>query len=254
MELTFLLKKIASIFVMPFPVGMLLLLLGIVFLFRNKHIKASLFLSLSFLWLFSISYAPFANSFLYPYENIYPTLHMVPQNIRYIYVLGNGHHTDDAQPITSQVNEVSSIRLNEAIRLYHQLDDKPTIIVSGYSGLYDPTSGAQMQKELAVALGVNAENLHLEPHAKDTQEEAEAAKRYIGSEPFILVTSASHMPRAMQFFKHEGLTPIPAPTNHLAQMKHPHYTNFFDVHALRKTDIAWHEMLGLLWQKIKGVL
>ena len=254
MELTFLLKKFVSLFIMPFSIGMLLLFVGIVFLFWNKRTKATLFLSLSFVWLFIISYSPFANALLYPYEHVYPTLQKVPQNISYIYVLGNAHHTDASQPITSQNNEVSLVRLNEAIRLYHQLKEQPTIIVSGYSGLYDPTSGAQMQKELAVALGVKADKLHLEPHAKDTQEEAEAAKRYIGSEPFILVTSASHMPRAMQFFKHEGLTPIPAPTNHLAQMKHPHYTNFFDVHALRKTDMAWHEMLGLLWQKIKGVL
>ena len=249
----FLLKKFVSLFIMPFPIGMLLLFIGIVLLFRNKRIKATLFLSLGFVWLFVISYSPFANALLYPYEHIYPTLQKTPQKVSYIYVLGNGHHTDDTQPITSQVNEVSSVRLNEAIRLYHQLKEQPTIIVSGYSGLYDPTTGAQMQKELAIALGVKAEKLHLEPNTKDTQEEAEAAKRYIGSEPFILVTSASHMPRAMQFFKYEGLSPIPAPTNHLAQIKHPHYTNFFNVYALKKTTMACHEMLGLLWQKIKGV-
>jgi len=238
---------------MPFPIGMLLFFIGTVLLFRNKHIKATLFLSLGFVWLFVISYSPFANALLYPYEHLYPTLKKAPQNISYIYVLGSGHHTDASQPITSQNHEVSLVRLNEAIRLYHQLKEQPTIIVSGYSGLYDPTTGAQMQKELALALGVKAEKLHLESNTKDTQEEAEAAKKYIGSKPFILVTSASHLPRAMQFFKHEGLTPIPAPTNHLAQIKHPHYTNFFDVYALRKTDMAWHEMLGLLWQKIKGI-
>ncbi|MBA1421470.1 MAG: YdcF family protein [Epsilonproteobacteria bacterium] len=249
----FLLKKFISLFIMPFPLGMILLLIGIVLLFRNKRIKASFVLSLSFLWLFVISYSPFANAYLYQYENTYPALQQAPQDIAYIYVLGRGHHTDASQPITSQNHEVSVVRLSEAIRLYHQLKEQPTIIVSGYSGLYDPTTGAQMQKELAIALGVKAENLHLEPQAKDTQEEAEAEKKYIGSKPFILVTSASHMPRAIQFFKHEGLMPIAAPTNHLAQIKHTHYTNFFDVRALRKTDMAWHEMLGLLWQKIKGI-
>ena len=238
---------------MPLSIGMLLLFIGIVLLFKNKRIKASLFLSFSFVWLFVIAYSPFANAFLYPYEHNYPTLQQAPKNIAYIYVLGSGHHTDASQPITSQNSEIASVRLNEAIRLYHQLKEQPTIIVSGYSGLYDPTSGAQMQKELAIALGVKADKLHMESTPKDTQEEAEAAKKYIGNAPFILVTSASHMKRAVIFFKHEGLSPIPAPTNHLAQMTHPHYINIFDVDALRKTDMAWHEMLGLLWQKIKGI-
>lgn len=240
-------------FVMPFSIGMLLLLVGIVLLLRHKRIRASLFLSLSFIWLFLISYSPFANAFLYEYENVYPTLHHAPQNIQFIYVLGSGHHTDTAQPITSQNSEVSSVRLNEAIRLYYLLEEKPMIIVSGYSGLHDPTSGAQMQKELALALGVKEDKLHLEPTPKDTQDEAEAAKKYIGNKPFILVSSASHLKRAIKFFNHSGLNPIPAPTNHLAQIIHPRYADFFDINALRKTDMAWHEMLGLLWQKIKVI-
>jgi len=239
-------------FIMPFPLGMLLFILGLVWLFRGTYSKAKTALSLSLVWLFLISYPPLANLLLYSYENSYPALQTAPKNIQYIYVLGNGHHTDNTQPITSQVNEVSSVRLNEAIRLYRQLDEQPTIIVSGYSGLYDPTSSAVMQERLALSLGVKKEKLHLEPLAKDTQEEAQAAKKYIGTVPFILVTSASHMKRAMRFFKHEGLTPIPAPTNHLAQIIHPHYFTFFDQGAVHKTHILWYELVGLMWQKLKG--
>ena len=238
---------------MPFPIGMLLLLIGLILLFKNKRIKASIILSLSFLWLFTISYAPFANALLYSYENIYPTLHTAPKNIKYIYVLGNGMHTDDAHPITSQVHEVSSVRLNEGIRLYRQLNEQPILITSGYSGLSDPTPGAIMQERLALALGVKKEKLHVEPKAKDTEEEAKAAKKYISNSPFILVTSASHMKRALKFFKNEGLNPIPAPTNHLAHVKHPNYLDIFDPSALRKTHHVWHEILGVLWQKIKGI-
>jgi len=253
MELTFLLKKVITMFIMPFPLGMLLFILGLIFLFRGKLIKAKIALSISLLWLFLISYPPFTNTLLYSYENTYPSLKTAPKNIHYIYVLGHGHHTDNTQPITSQVDEISSVRLNEAIRLYKQLDEKPMIIVSGYSGLYDSTAGAIMQENLALSLGVKKEKLHLEPNPRDTQEEAIAAKKYIGDAPFILVTSASHMQRALRFFKHEGLIPIPAPTNHLAQVKHPHYFSFFDQDAVHKTYIFWYEQVGLLWQKIKGV-
>jgi len=253
MEFSFLLKKIISTFIMPFPLGMLLLIIGLILLYKNKRIKGGISLSLSCIWLFTISYSPFANALLYSYENIYPTLHTAPKNIQYIYVLGNGVHTNEKHPITSQVHEISSVRLNEGIRLYKQLDEKPILITSGYSGLYNPTPGAMMQQRLALALGVKKENLHVEASPKDTQEEARAAKKHIGNAPFILVTSASHMKRALKFFNNEGLNPIPAPTNHLASIKHPNYTNIFDPNALRKTHLAWHEMLGLLWQKIKGI-
>lgn len=249
----FLLKKIVSLFIMPFSLGILLLLLGLVFLYRDKLMKAKITLTLSLLWLFLISYSPLVNAILYQYEASYPTLHTPPKNIKYIYVLGNGVHTDEDHPITSQVHEVSSVRLNEGIRLYHALEEKPMIITSGYGGLYDPTPGAVMQQRLAIALGVKKEKIHIEPTAKDTQEEAIAAKTYIGNEPFIVVTSASHMQRALKFFRSEGLHPIPAPTNHLAFIKYPNYAGFFSISALRKTNILWHEMLGHLWQRIKGI-
>jgi len=249
----FILKKIVTMFVMPFPLFVLLFILGLVLLYKQKFTLSKITLSISFLWLFLISYEPLVNQILYKYEASYPSIKTTPKNIQYIYVLGGGHHTDSMHPITSQVGEASSIRLNEGIRLYLQLNAQPTIIVSGYSGLYDPTSGAVMQEKLALALGVKKENLHLEPNPRDTQEEAIAAKKYIGDAPFILVTSASHMKRALKFFGNEGLHPIPAPTNHLANIKYPNYTAVFSVSALRKSNIVWHEILGLLWQKMKGL-
>ena len=249
----FLLKKIVSMFLMPLPLGVAFILLGLYFLYRNKLAKAKFTLTLSIVWLFMISYSPLVDTLLYDLESQNPTLHHSPKNIKYIYVLGGGHHTDNTRPITSQVIEASVVRLNEGIRILHQLKEKPTLIVSGYSGLFDPNPGATMQKKLALALGVKQENLHVEATPRDTQEEAIAAKKYIGDAPFILVTSASHMKRALKFFKNEGLTPIPAPTNHLAYIKHPNYLDFFSANAIKKSHIVWHEYLGLIWQKIKGI-
>lgn len=240
-------------FLMPFPLGLLLLIMGLIFLYKDKLRKAQITLSLSVVWFFLISYAPLIDQLLYKLETLYPTLKNAPKDIRYIYVLGNGHHTDDTLPITSQVSEIASVRLNEGIRLYQQLDKKPTIIVSGYTGLFNPTPGAILQQRLALALGVEESKLHIEPLAKDTQEEAIAAKKYIGTAPFILVTSASHMKRALKFFKKAGLSPIPAPTNHLASIQYTNYLDIFSSGAIRKSTILWHELLGLILQKIKGI-
>ncbi|MDM5264533.1 envelope biogenesis factor ElyC [Sulfurovum sp. XTW-4] len=249
----FLLKKFISMFLMPLPLGVFFIVLALVLLYRDKTKPAKFMLTLSILWLFFFSYPPISNTLLYSLESNTPTLHKAPENIKYIYVLGGGHHTDMNLPITSQILEASVVRLNEGIRLYHQLDEEASIIVSGYSGLFDPTTHAVMQKKLALALGVKQEKIILRPEPRDTEEEAIAAKTLLGERPFILVTSASHMTRALKFFKNKGLNPIPAPTNHLASTQHLDYTKFFSSGALEKSRIVFHEILGLIWQKVKGI-
>lgn len=240
-------------FLMPLSLGVLLMIIALIFLYLHQIRKAKWILTSSIVWFFLFSYPPFANVLLQRIESNYPTLHNAPKDIKYIYVLGGGHHTDDSLPITSQIVDTSVVRLNEGLRLYHQLNEKASIIVSGYSGLSDPTSHAEMQEKLALALGVKQEKIILSPEPRDTEEEAKAAKKLVGDAPFILVTSASHMTRSMNFFKNEGLDPIPAPTNHLASIRYPNYTNFFSSDALEKSRIVFHEVLGLIWQKIKGI-
>lgn len=249
----FILKKAVSIFLMPLPIGVLFIITALILLYAQKIKKAKWMLILSILWLFLFSYAPFANMILHKMESSYPTLHTAPKEIRYIYVLGGGHHTDESLPITSQVVEASVVRLNEGIRLYRQLQPNAKIIVSGYTGLYDTTEHAVMQQRLATSLGIDGKDIILHLGTRDTQEEAQAGKKLLSDEPFILVTSASHMTRAMKFFKHEGLDPIPAPTNHLSSTQHPNYTDIFSSDALMKSRIVFHELLGLIWQKIKGI-
>lgn len=238
---------------MPLSIGVLLIILGLLLLYINKIKKAKKVLLLSIVWLFLFSYAPFSNLLLHTIESSHATLHSAPEDIKYIYVLGHGHDTDETQPITSQLSETAVVRLSEGIRLYHQLNEEANIIVSGYSGLFDPTTHAVMQEKLALALGVKKEKIILRPKPRDTEEEAKAAKVLIGHEPFILVTSASHMTRSINFFKDEGLNPIPAPTNHLASTQHLNYTDFFSSDALEKSRIVFHEVLGLIWQKLKGI-
>ena len=240
-------------FIMPLPLGVALILLGIFFLYKHKLVQAKITLILSVGWLFLISYSPVPDVLLYKLESKIPTLHTTPAHVKYIYVLGGGHHTDEDHPITSQVVETSVVRLAEGIRHYRQLKGKAKIIVSGYHGLYDETEHAVMQKRLATSLGIDEKDMILHLGTKDTQEEAQAGKKLLGMKPFILVTSASHMPRALNFFKQEGLRPIPAPTNHLANKKNVNYTDFFSATALKKSHILFHEYLGLLWQKLKGI-
>ncbi len=248
----FALKKILSLFLMPFPLGVALILIGLYFLHTRKLKLSKVFFSLSISWLFLFSYPAFVDNFLlHKLESSYPPLLHAPGNVRYIYVLGGGHNSDSRLPITSQLSMPAVVRLNEGIRLYKELGDAK-IIVSGYNG-NDTISHAKMEEKLATALGIPQRDIIMRTRPRDTEEEAQAAKALIGNTPFILVTSASHMKRAMNFFKAEGLHPIPAPTNHLANTNNIDYTDIFSPTALGKTRLLFHEWIGLAWQWIKGI-
>ena len=248
----FILKKVISTLLTPLALGMMLMLLALFFVRKDKMRKASMAITAAFLWFFLLSYAPVGNHLLHKFESAYPPLLQAPTDIQYIYVLGHGHSSDSKLPITSQLYDDAVIRLNEAIRLYQQLGEKAKIIVSGYSGFYSDIPHAVMQQKLAIALGVDPKKIILLPNPRDTQEEAKAAKKLLKNEPFVLITSAFHMERAMLWFKQEGLSPVPAPTRHQTGTDQVAYYGFFSAYALKLSTIAFHEALGVLWQKIKG--
>ena len=112
------------------------------------------------------------------------------------------------------------------------------------------TSNAQMNARLAKALGVKEQDMIVNPLPKDTKEEAIFAKELLGEEPFILVTSATHMPRSMRLFTSVGLEPIAAPTDFKKDE-----TKFLDAPSIQNfhnSQRAIHEYLGMLWNSIRG--
>lgn len=248
-ELGFLLKKTIAYFVEPFGVFIAIFTIGIYFLFTNKNRLSKLFLSLSFFVVLLYSYPPISNYLVSNLENQYPKYDYKNSDIKYIHVLGSGHNTDPDQPLSSQIGEASAKRDLEGI-LIHFNTDGSKLIFTGYEGSTNIAT-AKMNEKLALALGVKEENMIINPLPKDTKEEALFTKTIVGSEPFILVTSATHMPRSMMLFKSLGLNPIPAPTN-FYKNEFNGYFKLPDIGSFSKSQIAMHEYIGMLWSKLRG--
>ncbi len=243
----FSLKKFISFFLMPLSISMILFLVGLYFLFSKSYKKAKLFLSVSFLWLFLISYSPFSNALIKPLENEYKAYLDVDSSIEYVLVLGSGHNTNKEISPHSQLSSSALMRLTEGIRIFKKLDNGK-LIVSGYGG-DDETPHAIISKEVAVSMGIDEKNILTQEEVKDTFEEAQYVKKIVGDKTFILVTSAYHMPRAMKLFKQNGLNAIAAPTDFL-QENPSVYTREPNATELRKTQVAMHEYIGILWASI----
>ncbi|SUG28788.1 Membrane Protein Functionally coupled to the MukBEF Chromosome Partitioning Mechanism [Salmonella enterica subsp. arizonae] len=115
-------------------------------------------------------------------------------------------------------------------------------------------STAEVGARVAQSLGVPRSDIITLDKPKDTEEEAAAVKQAIGDTPFLLVTSASHLPRAMIFFQHAGLNPLPAPANQLAidSPLNPWEQAIPSPVWLMHSDRASYEALGRIWQWLKG--
>lgn len=237
---------------MPVSVTMILFIIGLFYFFRHSYGKAKIFLCSSLLVLFCISNSFIVNYFTMKLESAYPSLLTSnDKNIKYVLVLGSGHRSNDNLSAISQLSQTALMRLSEGIRLYKTLPNAK-LIVSGYSGFEDKISHAKRLEQAAISLGIPSSDILLQKEPKDTIEEAKQIKKYVHNKSFIMVTSASHMKRAMKIFQKEGLSPIPAPTNYFAKTKGKFFS-FPSGKNIFKSQTVAHEYLGLLWLDLKEI-
>jgi uncharacterized SAM-binding protein YcdF (DUF218 family) len=131
----------------------------------------------------------------------------------HIIVLGSGHGFDDRLPANSLLSANALGRLSEGIRLHHQLPNSK-LVLSGYSSS-GRTTQAEMLQQSAILLGVDPESTLIQPEPENTYREAEVYSGNFGNRyPVILVTSATHMPRAVMVFEYFGVDVIPSPANY----------------------------------------
>lgn len=247
MEFGFLLKKFVTFFVEPLGLVLALFVVGLYFLFVEKKGFAKLFLTLSFSFLFLFSYRPFSNILVQNLEDMYQK-YEYKQEIKYIHVLGSGHNADESQPLSSNISSVGVKRVLEGVMIYKK-SAGTKLIFTGYEG-NTKISNAQMNANLALALGVSADDIIIGKEPKDTKEEALFAKSIVGGEPFALVTSATHMPRSMMLFESLGLHPIAAPTAFYKD-EFDGYFEAPDITTLKNSQMAIHEYVGILWSTLK---
>jgi uncharacterized SAM-binding protein YcdF (DUF218 family) len=183
---------------------------------------------------------------LRPLENRYPPLdtERLPV-VGYIVVLGSGYDPADGIPVTAALDDDGLVRLVEGVRLARLLPAARLVLSGG--GRPDHPPIAQGYARLALALGVTAQSLILSDRPLDTHAEATEVSKIVGHAPFLLVTSASHMPRAMLLMRRAGTNPIAAPTAQHAYRPFTLVWRAFTPSAggLRDTEQALHEFAGL---------
>ena len=184
------------------------------------------------------------DALLGPLERQYSPLDAGTPTTGYVVVLGSGYTPHDGIPITAALDPDGLARLVEGVRLV-RLQGSARLVLSGGAlpGYSPPAIGYAV---LARDLGIPDTSIVVSSQSINTAAESQAVARLVGQAPFILVTSASHMPRAMRLMQRAGLHPIPAPTaQRVGGPRRPLLGLIPSSAGLESTGRALHEYLGM---------
>ncbi len=247
-----LLKQFTLAVLSPLTVATGLFLIGFFLVLLNKQKRG---LTALFLGLMVICLSGYGvlNGRLREVEKRFPPLtdpSVLSQNpVSHVVVLGSGHVSDPQLPVTAQINADSLARLVEGIRLQRRLPGS-NLILSGGPG-FDRIPNAEIMASVASEMGVPLQEMVIEASPRNTEEEAGVIRPRVGSMPFFLVTSAAHMPRAVEIFRAHGTSPVPAPTDFIFKTK-----NRFDpkdlfpsARNIALTEKAIYESMASAWHR-----
>jgi len=228
-------------FLLPGSFVLVLILLGIVFLFllkKNKIGKFFLICGIILYYLFSIT--PVSNFLLSPLEGKYSFLQTeeMEQADKIVLLLGG--------------KEADVLRGSEVLRIAHIRDHQVKIIISGTDPLLPGSEEALGVKRFFVSRGLKEEDIIIEGRSRNTWENIRNVKEIVGEKTFFLVTSAYHMERSIREFEKVGAKPIPAPTDFKIKAERYNLIDFFpDPQNLRNSNLAFHEYFGILWYRLR---
>lgn len=253
--MTFWIKKLISNLLLPLPFGLFWVAIGILILLSKRARRLGIISVIAgFFTICLFALNPLSSTLLHTLQSEYTPLTTPPANVDTIVVLGGGVSGGKDYPPNLTLSASSLSRLIEGIRLL-KLTEKnhpnAKLILSGGRVFQSPAVAGKMQNT-ALMLGIAEKNTSLEDGSRDTREEALFLQKMLGDKPFILVTSAFHMPRAMALFQHLGMHPIAAPTQFLAQHYNPLFWYIPNANSLIYSDLAIHEYLGMMWAKMQG--
>jgi uncharacterized SAM-binding protein YcdF (DUF218 family) len=250
-------KKIIARFLFPVGQVLLLWLAGAIVWLRwpKSRLGPALLLSSGLLLLF---YAmPITGGFLLHRLEIRnwhyaQSAKLQEQGVRTLVVL-SGSQRGGELTTGDRLSSDTMRRVMEGVRLWRGMSESK-LVLSGGSFIHKTAIGSAME-DLAKELGVPSQKIVIEADSWDTDDQAKLLAPMLGREPFALITSAAHLPRALAIFRSYGLKPLPAPADFITKGRKLSFYSFLpQVGGLNASEVALYEYLGLTWLWLKGLV
>jgi len=245
------------------PYFLLLVLIGVALWWLTRRAKPgrarAMLLWSPYLLLVAVSSPLTAYYVVGSLEWQYPVLWKRPADAQAIVVLGASYLQSNRFRDEPELDRIGRVRVEAAARYFHDGEPIP-VLTSG--GVLVPEMAdypiANLMRDLLFRLGVPPGNIWTETRSKTTYEnavECAAILREKGIRRIVLVTDATHLPRAVACFRAQGLDVIPSGCYHIASGWELSWDNLQpNVDCLDAVDKAAHEWIGSLWYRLCGRL
>lgn len=201
---------------------------------------------------------PLGDLLIRPLETRYPAKPAVT-DVRGIIVLGGAEQISTSLYWGMPLVNGAGDRFLATIALAHRFPEAKVIFTGGRASLHGKGPGGDVvTRDILLSAGIPPDRLLMEGKSRNTAENARFAHALAGEETagtWLLVTSAAHMPRAMQTFcaaGWHGLTAWPTDFRSLPFRKPWRRLDWRLPDNLDTLDSAAHEWLGLLAYRLTG--
>lgn len=228
---------------------------GVLLLWAGLRRVATAFLSVGVGGLLAVLVLPVQHWALLPLEDRFPR-NLPPPHVDGIVVLGGALKAFvTAERGIPSLNEAAE-RMTELVALARRYPQAKLVFTGGDASILPGgMREADIARQLFTDLGVPSERVIYESEARNTYENAILVSRLVKplpGETWLLVTSASHMPRAMGAFRRVGWSPMAWPVAYKA-VQQPLVAIFTPPgEKLAELDWALHEWEGLLAYRLAG--
>ena len=215
----FYISKLLWFLLQPSNAVLLLLLLGILMLWSRRARAGRWIVLTAGLALLVGGLSPLGHALLLPLENRFSRGALdAGERVTGILILGGAQDMSiTVSRRTVALNEAGE-RIVEAVLLAKRFPEAKVVFTGGSGAIFgEKISEAEGARLLLTGLGISQDRLVLENRAKNTFQNAQFNKKLIKpgkQERWLLVTSASHMPRAMGSFRSVGFKVEPWPVDY----------------------------------------
>jgi uncharacterized SAM-binding protein YcdF (DUF218 family) len=250
-------REFVSLMINPVLILYFLLLIGLVLYMLKRKRTGKIFFTIAVLWFVIITTPFLPKCMIKSLESKYhqisdSTLANISDSCDII-VLGGGHTDDKSLTPNNQLSLQALSRLVEGIRI-HRVIKGSRLILSGYIGSSELPQALVLYRT-ALILGIDSSSMAIQTEPSNTKQEADEYVKNFGTKNnLILVTSASHMPRAIYLFRKAGIKPIASPTNYILKYGSNKYSLDWIPYSgnIGIMEEALHEYIGTLWAHLGG--
>jgi uncharacterized SAM-binding protein YcdF (DUF218 family) len=244
--MTYFARHVVDVLATPLVAALLLSLLAALLRVRDRPRLAGALWACAGILVYVLSLVPVGDALLRPLEARYrPIAAAAVPAVHYVVVLGSSYAPRPDVSAAAALDCEGLVRVVEGVRLLRRLPGAHLILSGGAPAGREPVARGYAQ--LARELGVEEAAITVLDQPLNTDAEARAVAATVGSEPFLLVTSAWHMPRAMRLMDRARAHAVALPTGQQTGVPCGSYWSCLlpSSTGLRRTEWAIHEYLGL---------